>query len=333
MVNRDVVVVGASAGGVEALRSLVSALPEDLPATVLVVLHMPAGGTSALPAILRRAGRLAVASAHDGAPLRHGHVYTAPADFHLLVSDGTLRLSRGPSENGHRPAVNALFRSAARALGPRCVGVVLSGALDDGAAGLISIVARGGAAVVQDPEDAIYSGMPDAALREVPSSQVVPVAGMGAVLDKLVRDTVDPGEEPPMSGLPAIEAELAAQGEWKAGSEMGEMSAPSGFSCPDCQGTLFALRGTDRYRCRVGHAWTSDALFQQKTDELERALWTALRTLDEKTSMAYRMRASAMERHNTQLAARYENSAQESEQAAATLRAFLRTDFSLGDAR
>ncbi len=332
MVNRDVVVIGASAGGVEALRTLVSALPEDLPATVLVVLHLPAGGTSALPAILRRAGRLPVATAHDGAPLRHGHVYTAPADFHLLVSDGTLQLSRGPSENGHRPAVNALFRSAARVVGPRCVGVVLSGALDDGAAGLGSIVARGGAAIVQDPEDALYAGMPEAALREAPDSHVVPVAEMAPVLDKRVREAVDPTPPTPTTGLLAVEAELTAKGEWEAESEMGEMATSSGYSCPDCQGSLYALRGTDRYRCRVGHAWSADALLQQKNDDLERALWTALRTLDEKTSLANRMRASAVERQNMRLVARYENSAQESEQAAAVLRAFLRTDFSLGDA-
>jgi two-component system chemotaxis response regulator CheB len=324
--NRDLVVVGASAGGVESLRGLVAALPADLPAAVLIVLHIPARSPSALPAILARSARLPVDSAKHGAPLLRGHIYTAPPDHHLLVSDGEMRLSRGPSENGHRPAVNALFRSAAKARGPRCVGVVLSGSLDDGAAGLGTIVARGGVAVVQDPEDAAYPGMPRAALREVSAPHVTPVSGMARVLTDLVRQQVDPDEVAPMPELATTEADLAAEGEWSAEPETGKMATASAYSCPDCQGVLFALRDTDRYRCRVGHAWTADALLEQKDEELERALWTALRTLDERTSLANRMRADAIERQSTLLAERYARTAEESEQAATTLRAFLRAD-------
>jgi two-component system chemotaxis response regulator CheB len=327
VVNRDVVVVGASAGGVVALRALVAGLPGDLPATVLVVLHLPAGSSSALPAILDRAGRLPVSVATHGAPLRHGQVYTAPADRHLLVADDALALSNGPTENGHRPAVNALFRSAAKAFGPRCVGVVLSGALDDGAAGLGAIAARGGATVVQAAEDAICPGMPKAALREVPDCQVLPVREMGSVLAELVRR--EPG-----SRRVAVDAEPAERGERQAGSEPERIGTPSGFSCPDCRGALLASRDARRYRCRTGHTWTDEALLEQKNDGLERALRTALRTLDEKTSLANRMRTSAVERQNTMLAERYENAAKESEQAAVTLRSFLgscqRPDFRQG---
>lgn len=329
--NRDVVAVGASAGGVEALRELMVGLPDDLPATVLIVLHLPAGGVSALAAILDRAGPLPVDSAWHGAPLRHGHVYVAPADFHLLVADGELALSRGPTENGHRPAVDALFRSAATALGPRCVGVVLSGALDDGAAGLSSIAARGGVAMVQDPAEALYPGMPEAALREVPGSRVLPLQEMGQALAELVRREVDSEQAAAPGTLTALEAELAKHGEWQPEYETDAVGVPSGFSCPDCQGVLLVLRGTRRYRCRVGHAWTEEALLQQKNDDLEQALWTALRTLDEKTSLANRMHASAVERHNGTMARRYAEMARESEHAAGTLRAFLRTDFAAGE--
>lgn len=318
MVNRDLVVVGASAGGVVALRALVADLPGDLPATVLVVLHLPAGSRSALPAILGRAGRLPVSVATHGAPLRHGQVYTAPADCHLLVVDDALALSKGPTENGHRPAVNALFRSAAKALGPRCVGVVLSGALDDGAAGLGSIAARGGAAVVQAAADAICPGMPEAALREVPDCLVLPVREMGSVLAKLVRREPGPWRV-------AADAEPEERGEPQAGSEPEQIGTPSGLRCPDCRGALLASSDARRYECRTGHTWTDEALLKQKNDGLERALRTALHTLDEKTSLAKRMRASAVERQNKILAERYENAARESERAAVTLRSFLRS--------
>jgi two-component system chemotaxis response regulator CheB len=331
VVNRDVVVVGASAGGVEALLALVAGLPADLPATVLVVLHLPAGGTSALPAILARAGRLPVSSATQGAPLRHGQVYTAPTDCHLLVADGALALSTGPTENGHRPAVNALFRSAAQALGPRCLGVVLSGALDDGAAGLGSIAARGGGTVVQAPDDALYPGMPEAALREVPGCRVLPAREMGAALAELVRWDVGPERVAERNPLTAVEVEGAEHGDGQAGHGTDPLGVPPEFSCPDCQGALIALRETRRYRCRVGHAWTEEALLQRKHDDLERALWTALRTLDERTTLAKRMRGNADQRHNPALAERYRNAATESEQAATTLRSFLHSGFVRGE--
>src|SRR5690349_24140237 len=170
--NRDLVAVGASAGGVEALRALVAGLPPDYPGTVLVVLHVPRDAPSALPAILNRCGSLPAETAAAGEPLRHSRIYVAPNDHHLLVLDGHVRLTRGPAENGHLPAVDPLFRSVARAFGRRGIGVVLSGSRDDGAAGLASIVARGGTAVVQDPADALYPSMPRAALAQVRTDHV-----------------------------------------------------------------------------------------------------------------------------------------------------------------
>src|SRR4051794_29338505 len=158
--HRDVIVIGASAGGVEALRTVVAGLPADLPAAVLIVLHVPRSGPSALPTILDRVTSLPVRPAVDGEPLRHGRVYVAPVDRHLLLIGNRIRLSRGPAENGHRPAIDPMFRSAARAFGPRVIGVVLSGSRDDGAAGLAVIADRSGMTVVQDPADALFASMP-----------------------------------------------------------------------------------------------------------------------------------------------------------------------------
>src|SRR5215208_1024628 len=160
MTGHDIIVIGASAGGVEALTELIRGVPKDLPAAFFVVLHVPAHGTSVLPNILTRAGMLRADHPRDGEAIRTGRVYVAPPDFHLLVHRGSVRLARGPRENGHRPAVDALFRSAARSFGTRVVGVVLSGVLDDGTAGLMAVKRRGGVAIVQDPTDALYSGMP-----------------------------------------------------------------------------------------------------------------------------------------------------------------------------
>ena len=200
MARRDLVVVGASAGGVEALRVLLGTLPADFPAAVLVVLHMPASGRSALPQILDRACAMPVHRAVNGEPLRPGTVTVAVPDHHLLVVGEQLLLSRGPRENGHRPAVDVLFRSAARALGPRVVAVVLSGALDDGTAGMIAVRERGGVGVAQEPEDAVYASMPSHAIEIASADHVVPAAKMGAPLLDLVTEEIT-GAAPAVSEL------------------------------------------------------------------------------------------------------------------------------------
>jgi two-component system, chemotaxis family, protein-glutamate methylesterase/glutaminase len=179
MPDHDIVVVGASAGGVEALIRLVASVPAQLPAAVFVVLHVPPSGTSALPDILGRSGPLPAGHVKDGEPIEHGRIYVAPPDHHLLLRPGHVHLARGPRENGHRPAVDPLFRSAAREYATRVVGMVLSGALDDGTAGLVASRARGGLAVVQDPADALYSGMPVNALHHVAVDHVLPATAMG----------------------------------------------------------------------------------------------------------------------------------------------------------
>ncbi|MEO6086187.1 MAG: chemotaxis protein CheB, partial [Umezawaea sp.] len=199
---RDLVVVGASAGGVEALRTFVASLPPNLPAAVVVVLHLPAGGTSALPAILGRSGPLPAVSAKHGMALEPGRIYVAPPDHHVVVvDDGHLALSHGPTENGHRPAVDALFRSAALARGSRVIGVVLSGALDDGTAGMAAISARGGLTMVQALDDALYQGMPGSVLRHVQVDHVHPAGGLGEAVCRHAGELVETEKVPEPSSL------------------------------------------------------------------------------------------------------------------------------------
>lgn len=318
--HRDLVVVGASAGGVEALRDLIGELRPTLPAALLIVLHLPAGGTSALADILDRAGRLPVTAARHGDSILPGRVYVAPPDNHLLVHGEWSALSRGPTENGHRPAVNALFRSAALARGPRVVGIVLSGVLDDGAAGLIAIKSRGGVAVVQDPKDAAYAGMPESALRAVPADHVLSAVAIGENLDRIVREPVDEAAVPDPPPLLRYE-DAIARNQQLTSADLDRIGRFAGLTCPDCQGALLALEpGQDRFRCRVGHAWTADALLATADDRMQMALWTALRTLDEKAALASRMASSARQRGSHHLAVSYERAAEETGQAATVLR-------------
>jgi two-component system chemotaxis response regulator CheB len=317
---RDLVVVGASAGGVEALRSFVAGLPPGLPAAVAVVLHLPAGGTSALPAILGRSGVLPAVSAKQGMALEPGRIHVAPPDHHLVVNDGHFALSHGPTENGHRPAVDALFRSAALARGARVIGVVLSGALDDGTAGMVAIASRGGLTMVQDLDDALYQGMPGSVLRHVQVDQVRPAADLGEAVRQCAGELVETANVPEPSALLEMETRFAAQQTVEV-KEMGELS---GFSCPDCAGTLVELDAErKRFRCRVGHAWTADALLDAQAGTLERALWTALRTLEEKVSLARKLRVDASNRGSERLAERYARTEEESSHAADVLRGYL----------
>jgi two-component system chemotaxis response regulator CheB len=316
--TRDLVVVGASAGGVEALRTMAAGLPPDLPASVLVTLHMPMGGTSALAAILDRAGPLPATAAGDGEALEHGRVYVARPDHHMLVVDGAVVLSHGPTENGHRPAINALFRSAAIARGAAVTGVLLSGLLDDGVAGLLAIGARGGRVVVQSPEDALYPSMPQHALQALTPDHVVAAADLGAVLAKIAAEPMDADPDQPAELL-RWENQLAstAAGAEPAGARVG---VPSGYTCPDCSGVLSDIDSGVRYRCRVGHAWTAEALLAAQGSALERALWTALRTLEEKVELSRKLAALARARGSRQTSERYERQALETSEAAAVLR-------------
>jgi two-component system chemotaxis response regulator CheB len=278
-----VIGIAASAGGVEALRAVVRALPADLPAAICIVLHIPATGRSLLAPILDRAGALTAVVAHDGQPLRAGSIYVAPADHHLLVRDTTIELSRGPKENGVRPAADPMFRSLARAWGPAAIGVVLSGALDDGSAGTVSLAEAGATVIVQDPDEALVPGMPASAIAAGRPDHILPLAEIGGVLETLARAAAPPQMEDAMASDPDPPAHLAA--------EQRPTGAPSGFTCPECSGALWELRdgALARYRCRVGHSYSEDAMIEAQGQTVEAALWTALEVLEERGELLRRI--------------------------------------------
>ena len=323
MARRDLVVVGASAGGVEALRVLLGSLPPDFPAALLVVLHMPPTGRSALPEILDRSCPLPVHRAVNGAPVQPGVVTVAVPDHHLMMVGDRLLISRGPRENGHRPAVDVLFRTAARTGGPRVVAVVLSGALDDGTAGMIAVRERGGVGVAQDPEDAIYASMPTHAIEVASADHVAPVAKMGSLLVDLVTEEIA-AAAPAVSELMDREAAMA---EFDAAELTDEdrPGTPSGFGCPSCHGALFAITegGMERYRCRVGHAWSPEALAAEQSEALEGALWMALRGLEERAALSLRMRQRAEQRGHTHTAQTFRERHDEAQEAALLIRRLL----------
>ncbi len=320
MPGHDLIVVGASAGGVEALMELVAGLPLELPAAVCIVLHVPAASTSMLPQILNRAGLLPAAHARDGELLRHGHVYVAPPDSHLVVEPARLRLLAGPRENGHRPSVDVLFRTAAQAYGPRVVGVILSGTLDDGTAGLLAIKRRGGLAVVQQPADARYPGMPQSALEHVVVDYALPVAETGSVLARLAAEPAQQQIGRPSKDLDeeirAAELDLARLNQETFPGD------PSVYACPECHGALWELHDGEllRFRCRVGHAYTAESLLAGQASGVEAALWAALRALEEKASLSMRLAERATERGYGLAAERFEEEEQDARQRAAVIR-------------
>jgi two-component system, chemotaxis family, protein-glutamate methylesterase/glutaminase len=272
------VVVGASAGGVEALVRFVASLPPSFPAAVLVVLHVSATGTSVLASILARAGRLPVATAQDGEALAAGRLYVAPPDHHLLVAGGRVQLTQTPRENGHRPAVDPTMRSAAQAAGGRTAGVILSGSRDDGTAGLLAIKRAGGVAVVQDPEEALYEGMPRSAIEHLDVDAVLRVDDIGAWLQGSGFDARG-DEHPP--GDQSVDQQPRGEG--------------TRFTCPDCGGVLFEhVEGTlVRFACSVGHVYSIGALAGGQGHELENALWAAVRALEDRAVLLGRLAGRA----------------------------------------
>ncbi|MEP6573215.1 MAG: chemotaxis protein CheB [Gemmatimonadota bacterium] len=304
--TRDLVVVGCSAGGLEALIAIMGSLPTDLPAAVLVVQHSPVGSESMLPAILARSGPLPASAARDAEPIGRGRIYTAPSGSHLIVEDGILRLSKGPRENGHRPAVDPLFRSAARAVGPRAIGVVLSGTLDDGAIGLRHIKTYGGLAVVQSPEDAAYPDMPRNAIATVSPDFVAPASEIATLVDRIAREPIPP--EDIERAASALSAERSTLG-----------STATMLSCPECGGTLRVteMGGRELYRCHSGHAYSELTLEAAQNTRVETALSHAYRALVEQATILRRLAERSRNWGHGLVLERMEERAREAEQKAA----------------
>ncbi len=318
VVQRDVIVVGASAGGVQALQGLAAQLPPELPASVLVVLHMMSSATSVLHRILDRAGPLAATQARDGRRLERGHIYVAPPDFHMLLRGPIVHLSPGPRENGHRPAIDPLFRSAVRAYGSRVIGVILSGTLDDGTDGLNLVKQNGGATVVQDPEDAAYRDMPANAIRHVHPDRVVALADLGATLSELVDAPLDPARA---DGVAQPTPQPFDQSEVEFGYEDRSGDATL-LTCPDCGGVMMErdASGIVRFACQVGHAYSPESLDEHQGEALEHALWNAIRTLDERADLLRRMGRRADRRGSTDTGARLNRKADQACGHAAEIR-------------
>jgi two-component system, chemotaxis family, protein-glutamate methylesterase/glutaminase len=332
MASPVIVVIGASAGGVEAVARVARDLPADLPAAVFIAMHFPAGSHSVLPRILERAGKMSANHPADREPIKAGRIYVAPPDQHLLIGKKTVRLIRGPRENGNRPAVDPMFRSAAVSHGPRVVGVILTGNLDDGTAGLLEIKRRGGVTIVQDPTDALFPSMPTSAMEHGDVDHVLPLKQIPDALADIVVQ-MSSAEEP---------ARLASEGPMHEDDARREVSydaldlttiqdvdnhpgEPSQFGCPDCGGVLWEIKEGDlvRYRCRVGHAWSNDGLLMSQDQQLDGALWTALRALEESASLQSVMAARARKRGNDIMSAKFEREARLADERAAIIRNVL----------
>lgn len=333
MAGRDIIVVGASAGGVETLRRLVAELPEDLPAAVFVVLHMAPHTGSALVGILARQTKIAVEHPSDGDPVRLNRIYVALPDCHLALIDGQIRVTAGPKENGHRPAVDTLFRTAAASYGSRVVGVVLSGTRDDGTAGLLAIHARGGVAVVQDPEEAIFPGMPLSALAGDHPDHVLSVSGIAAVLSELARSDPPASEDPEETRAAPVADALDAELRW-ADPALSDhrpsdppLGRPSGYTCPECHGGLWEIEDgpLPRYRCRVGHGYSAHSLLAHQAADVDAALWTAYRALDEQAALLRRLSDRARERQADVTAQHFRVEAAKVARQADMLKTALRT--------
>jgi len=309
--QRDIIVIGGSAGAIGELADIVGELPADFPAALFVVIHIPANTASVLPQILARHSSLPACYPSDGDRIQRGRIYVARPDYHLLVADGSIGLTRGPRENGHRPAIDPLFRSAARAHGRRVVGVVLSGNLDDGSAGLREIALRGGIGIVQDPAEALYPDMPRNALEFGNGHRSLPIGEIGAFLGQVVREAGTEAKFPPVESA--------------MNEPVQTFDNPVAFACPECDGALCEEGNGEHvhFRCHVGHAYSPESLVAEQSDRLERAMWTALRCLEENAALARRMATHATQGRNFHSARRFEKRASDLEQELLVVREAL----------
>jgi two-component system chemotaxis response regulator CheB len=289
---RDIVVIGASAGGIQPLIELVKSLPENFTGYIFIVVHIPSHSPSDLPSILSFSGALTAVHPKDGEKLQRGTLYIAPPDHHLLLEDDHVIVRKGPKENRFRPSIDALFRSAAYVYGPRVIGVILSGLLNDGVSGLWSIKRMGGIAVIQDPKDADHDSMPIGVLEYVEVDYSLPQQEIGPLLTRLIQEknlqtlVINENEKK----LLQMEVNIALEGNAfeKGILDMGKLTI---FTCPECHGALVRLVEGKiiRFRCHTGHAFTASALLSGITESVEESLWQAMKGLEEATLLLNKM--------------------------------------------
>ena len=311
----SIIVIGASAGGVEAIRNLVATLPADLDAALFIVLHIGAH-KSELPLLLNQWGKLKGSHPANGESIRRGHIYVAPPDHHMVVEPGVIRLTRGPRENWARPAVDPLFRSAARAYGAGVTGIILTGGLNDGTAGLFEVKQRGGTTIVQDPEDAADRSMPQSALRHVAVDHCLPVRAMPALIERLVAVS--------SSAVVTAGAAFGVRETEEMTAEY-KLDDPVAVTCPDCGG---ALRRTElgtltQFRCHIGHVYTAEVMVAAQFASMEWALEAAMRALSERGELCRQMADKSRQADDPALAERWAEAMREAKERTGAMRALL----------
>jgi len=318
MAKRDIIAIGGSAGSGPVLKRIVGALPSDLQASIFVTTHVPSHSTGYLADVLASTSSLPVSQAVDGQPIEPNRIYVAAPDRHLLLIDGTIRLGEGPRENMVRPSIDPLFRSAALSYGPRAVGVVLTGMLNDGAAGLHAIKSVGGTAIVQHPIDAEADQMPLAALEAADVDHVASAADLADILIEVGRSDAGPPTQPPEAL--ALEVEIAAGARLGSG-KLKDIASPSPLSCPDCHGVLSEVHEQRplRYRCQIGHAYSAEVLASH-IEEVDEAVRVAMRVMEERVTLVERMAQDARDTGRRAVAELYEARAEEYRRYAGTLR-------------
>lgn len=324
MQKRNVVVIGASAGGFEAIKLLVSRLPADLDASIFIVWHIAPDLTGVLPHVINRLGKMPAHNARDGEPIKTNQIYIAPPDYQMILEKDIVRTTHGPKENRFRPAIDPLFRSAAYNFGNRVIGVILTGALDDGSAGLWAVKDCGGIAIVQDPKDAEVSSMPQNALRAVKNADYkVPVNEIADIIVRLVQEEVDDVqvEKAGENGRMLTEIKIAME-DPTLDRDVFKLGKLTPYTCPDCHGVLTSLKEGRRirFRCHTGHAFSSDTLLSAISQSIEESLWNSIRTMQESIIFLNHMGDHFAENNEPKIAALYFKKAGEAQRRAELVR-------------
>ena len=313
--SQRIIVMGASTGGFEAFRKIISELPTDFNSPIFIVWHIAPDIRGILPQVLNKISGIHAAHAYDKEEIKPNRIYVAPPDHHLVIEEGMVRVTHGPKENRFRPAVDPLFRSAAYAYGNRVIGVILSGALDDGTAGLWTVKHFGGVTIVQDPMDAEVPSMPESAMREVKIDYCVGISELPALLVRLSKEPMSPKPGVIKDEQTKKEIQIAQEGRTRQ-KEILDFGVITPFTCPECHGVLSKLQNGNitRYRCHTGHAYSADALITALTEKIEESLYNAVRGIDESILLLNHFGDHFAEANQSKLAALYFNKAKAAEE-------------------